>query len=140
MGTHRRPRKRLVEQPASSLAFPAGRYLLVNMVGVIVDGFNIRPESVDEASKAILRGQQDFQTALEKLRTHVSGGIGSGDEVGSVFQAAYAEVTQMGLGALAHLGGQLGAVAAGLQQMSGNTTTTDAAQTQALQRIQVNLE
>jgi hypothetical protein len=103
-----------------------------------MDGFSIRPESVDEASKAILRGQQDLQAALEKLRAGVSGGIGSGDEVGSVFQAAYAEVTQMGLDALAHLDGQLGATAEGLRQMSSNTTATDEAQ--ALQRIQVNLE
>lgn len=105
-----------------------------------MDGFDIRPESVEGAAEAIGDGQRDLQTALDKLRAAVSGGIGSGDEVGSVFQAAYAEVTQTALDALAHLGGQLGAAAEGLRQMSGNTTTTDEASAQAVQRIYGNLQ
>ena len=91
--------------------------------------FRVSPDSLLAAAQQTQRSADDLAAATEKLRSRVLGG-GSpwgGDEMGTVFAAAYTQGTQLGLEVLNELAQHLAEMAASLAQMSQNTQATDEA-------------
>src|SRR5229473_6999884 len=91
--------------------------------------FRISPDALLAAGQRTQRAAEDLAAATEKLRSRVLGG-GSpwgGDEMGTVFAAAYTQGTQLGLEVLNELAQHLAEMAASLAQMSQNTQATDEA-------------
>jgi uncharacterized protein YukE len=91
--------------------------------------FDIRPDSLLAAAAKFDRSAQDLARAIEALQARV---LGAGspwgrDELGSIFAEAYVECSDAGLQAMAHLAGQLGSIAEGLQAMGQNLADADQA-------------
>jgi uncharacterized protein YukE len=91
--------------------------------------FRSSPESLRAASRQTHKYAQDLAAAAERLRSKVlgAGSPWGGDEMGSVFAAAYTEGTQLGLSVLTELGQHLEDMATSLAQMAENTQATDEA-------------
>jgi uncharacterized protein YukE len=93
------------------------------------EGFRVSPDSLLTAAQQTQRCADDLKAATEKLRSRVlgAGSPWGGDEMGTVFAAAYTECTHLGLEVLSDLSQHLEGMAASLAQMSENTQATDEA-------------
>jgi uncharacterized protein YukE len=89
--------------------------------------FRVSPDSLLAAAEQTQRAADHLAAATEKLRSKVlgAGSPWGGDEMGTVFAAAYTEGTQLGLEVLGDLAQHLQDMSAGLAQMSENTQATD---------------
>jgi uncharacterized protein YukE len=91
--------------------------------------FRVSPESLLAAAQQTQRLAEDLAAATEKLRSRVlgAGSPWGGDEMGTMFAAAYTQGTQLGLEVLNDLAQHLAEMAGSLAQMSENTKATDEA-------------
>jgi uncharacterized protein YukE len=91
--------------------------------------FRVSPESLLAAAQQTQRLAVDLAAATEKLRSRVlgAGSPWGGDEMGTLFAAAYTQGTQLGLEVLNDLAQHLAEMAGSLAQMSENTKATDEA-------------
>jgi uncharacterized protein YukE len=89
--------------------------------------FRVSPDSLLAAAEQTQRAADHLAAATEKLRSKVlgAGSPWGGDEMGTVFAAAYTEGTQLGLEVLGDLAQHLQDMSASLAQMSENTQATD---------------
>jgi hypothetical protein len=103
--------------------------------------FEIVPESLVSASDGLARSADDHAAAVQKLQSSVlgAGSPWGSDEIGSMFGAAYEEVSRLGIEALNALTEGMRGTADGLQAMARNTRQTDQDSAAAFGNLDIGL-